>query len=482
MNPVLRSFDPATGRPVWEGPAASAEDAHRAVERARGALADWAAVPYDERVALVRGYAEAVDRRRHELVDAICAETGKPRWEASTEVDAVIAKVEVSIAAHDDRTPDRDLPGARLRHRPLGVLVVLGPFNLPAHLPNGQIVPALLAGDTVVWKPSELAPSVAGVLRAAWDDAGLPRHVLQIVHGGPGTGSALVAADIDGVAFIGSRRVGVAIHRALAGRPEVMVALEMGGNNPLVVADVPDLAGTIDLVARSAFLTTGQRCTCARRLIVVDGPDTDRLVDALVEVTRAIVVDAPDAEPEPFAGPLITPAAADRTRASVAALGARGARILVGPGDPRPGTGFVRPTLIAVDEPDLLPDEELFAPVLTLVRVPDPDTAAEVAAATRYGLAAGIVTASPELFETFARRIPAGIVNWNTPTTGASGRLPFGGVGWSGNHRPAGWTTADHVADPVVSSLRPRPEPPSAPLPGLPSPAESPRPTDPATP
>ncbi|RMH82235.1 MAG: aldehyde dehydrogenase family protein, partial [Actinomyces sp.] len=266
MSERVRSHDPATGALVWEGPATSPAEVEAAVARARRALPGWSGVPADERAALARRFAALVEERADTLAAAISAETGKPRWEARTEVASVVAKVEISIAARAERTPDLDLDGARLRHRPLGVLAVLGPFNFPAHLPNGQIVPALLAGDTVVWKPSELAPSVAEIVRAAWRDAGLPDGVLELVQGGPATGAALVGADVDGVAFVGSYRTGAAIHRALAGRPEVMLALEMGGNNPLVVADVVDLGATVDLVARSAFSTAGQRCTCARRL------------------------------------------------------------------------------------------------------------------------------------------------------------------------------------------------------------------------
>jgi succinylglutamic semialdehyde dehydrogenase len=465
----LTSRNPSDQVVVWEGPAASAADVDDAVRAARAAQPAWEATPIDEREALLRRFGGIVEDRGDEFADLIATENGKPRWEAATEVAAVSGKVQLSIDAFHDRTPTMAVTDtASLAHRPLGVMGILGPFNFPAHLPNGQIVPALLAGNTVVYKPSEHTPAVASFHVRCLADAGLPSGVVNLAIGGREPGEALVAAPVDGIAFTGSVATGRALHRALAERPEVLLALEMGGNNPLVVADVDDIDAAVNIIVRSAFITSGQRCTCARRLYVARGPGGDDLVDALVDTVAKLRIGPPDADPEPFAGPLISVAAADHVRRFVGALIDAGAVTLTEPSGPSDGA-FVRPTLLAVDG-ITVPDEEVFGPVLTVSRYDDLDDAFRAAADTEYGLAAGLIGADPAAFARFRRIMRAGIVNWNTPTTGASGRLPFGGVGASGNHRPAGWTAADFCAFPVASIAMTDPADGTASLPGLETP------------
>ena len=199
-----------------------------------------------------------------------------------------------------------------LRHKPHGVLAVLGPFNFPAHLPNGHIVPALIAGNTVVFKPSELAPGPGAFIIRAMEEAGVPKGVVNLVQGARETGEALAGDErIDGLLFTGGAKTGLALHRAFADKLDKILALELGGNNPLIWWDTDDIDAAAFTVVQSAFLTSGQRCTCARRLIVPDDARADSYLDALAKLTDRLIVGAPFDEPQPFIGPVISAKAAE---------------------------------------------------------------------------------------------------------------------------------------------------------------------------
>jgi succinylglutamic semialdehyde dehydrogenase len=382
----------------------------------------------------------------------IARETGKSLWETRTEVASVAAKVEISITAQTERAGEKaaEAAGVRqmLRHKPHGVLAVLGPYNFPAHLPNGHIVPALLAGNVIVFKPSEQTPAVADFMAGLWTKAGLPEGVLNLVHGGGDVGREVAGAAIDGLLFTGSAHVGAALARQFADTPHRILALEMGGNNPLVAWDVPDIGAAAATVVQSAFLSAGQRCTNARRLILKDGDD--RLVEAVLALADRLIVGSPFDEPQPFMGPVISNAAADgleRGWAGLVAVGGRVLRPLVRARADRP---FLSPAVI--DMTGHAPsDDELFGPVLQIVRVPDWDAAIAAANATRFGLAAGLIGGDAALFDRFWAESRAGIVNWNRPTNGASSAAPFGGIGASGNHRPSAYYAADYCAFPVAT-------------------------------
>lgn len=455
-GPAFESLDPAAGECLWRGPASTAEDVDRAVGAARRAFADWSRRPFPERLAILEAYAGLLERDRESLAELIARETGKPLWDALGEATAMAGKIAISKAAHEERTPDRAQEHAgvrqRLRHRPHGVMAVFGPYNFPGHLPNGHIAPALLAGNTVVFKPSELTPAVAARMGGIWQEAGLPDGVLNIVQGAKDTGVALAGHDdIDGILFTGSVPTGMALHRQLAGRPDILLALEMGGNNPLVVHNAGDPEAAAMLIVQSAFVTAGQRCTCARRLIVPAGKAGDLVVDALAGLIDRIRISAWNDRPEPFMGPLIDDRAADRTLAMTARLLEAGGRSI------RPlirlerGDAFLTPALIDVTALDNRPDEEIFGPVLQLIRTRDYEAALLEANATRFGLAAGLISDDAEVWADFSARARAGIVNWNRPLTGASSAAPFGGIGLSGNHRPSAFYAADYVAWPMAS-------------------------------
>ena len=451
---TLRSIDPATGEAVWQGEAANPAQVNTAVARARAAFPGWADLPLDRRLGLVRAFADVLAERRDAIAETISRETGKPRWEALSELATMIAKVETSIRAQAERTGERREPtgfgAAVLRHRPHGVMAVLGPFNFPGHLPNGHIVPALLAGNCVVFKPSELTPASGAAMAGAWAAAGLPAGVFELVQGGRETGAALVDAGIDGLLFTGSASAGAHFRRVLAERPQVIAALELGGNNPLVLWD-GDIDEAAAIAVQSGYVTSGQRCSCARRLIVPDSAWGGAVVAAVAGLADRLRIGAWDDEPAPWCGPLISDTAAEAARARFAGLQVQGGRVIrsLAPIAGR-RAAFVAPALI--DMTDIAaPDAEIFAPVLQVTRVGDFDAAVAAANHTRFGLSAGLVTTDDALWSRFLRESRAGVVNRNRPTTGASGTMPFGGTGESGNHRPSAWYAADSCAYPVAS-------------------------------
>jgi succinylglutamic semialdehyde dehydrogenase len=451
---TLISYEPATGEELWRG---LHGDVDAAVSRARRAWPEWAARPLTDRIDLLRRFANEVKREAEPLAELIAREAGKPLWEARTEIDAVANKVDISVNAYAERTGrkkhDSALNGSTaLRHKPHGVMAVLGPYNFPAHLPNGHIVPALIAGNAVVFKPSEKTPAVGEALVAAFHRAGLPEDVVQLVIGGPEEGKALVAHHgVDGVLFTGSAQAGIAINRKLASNPGKIVALEMGGNNPIVVIDTPKVADAAVLIVQSAFTSAGQRCTAARRLIVKDSIYDD-LMTELLPLTRKLMVGNPLADDQPFMGPVIDNQTADLLTESFVTLLTAGGRALTHMRRIYPELPFLSPGIIdTTDIPDR-PDVELFGPVLQVIRVPDLDAGIAEANNTRFGLSASLIGGTPDDYGRFWANIRAGIINWNRPTNGASSSAPFGGIGLSGNHRPAAYYAADYCAYPVASN------------------------------
>ena len=469
---AFASRNPGTGATVWEGNSASAEDVDRAVMSARRPFALWSAVSLDERVAVVRRFAALINERKESIAEAIGRETGKPLWEARTEVATMAAKVDISVQSYNERTGERRAAMADgtavLRHRPHGVVAVFGPYNFPGHLPNGHIVPALIAGNAVVFKPSELAPAVARATVEVWRDAGLPAGVLNLVQGEKDTGVALANhRQIDGLFFTGSSDTGTLLHKQFGGRPEIVLALEMGGNNPLVVAPVADLDAAVHHTIQSAFLSAGQRCTCARRIFVPNDAFGDQFLARLVEVTSRIAVGEYNADPQPYMGAVISARAAARLVEAQERLIADGAKPLLKMEQRDPKLGFVSPAILDVTNVTNLPDEEHFGPLAQIVRYSSFDDAISGANDTEFGLSAGLLADDEALWTHFQRAIRAGIVNWNRPTNGASSAAPFGGTGRSGNNRPSAYYAADYCAYPMASVESAQLQMPASVSPGL---------------
>ena len=469
---AFESLNPVTQQVLWSGQGADASQVDAAVNAARQAFAGWAKRSFDARLKVLEAFADSLKANADALARCIGEEAGKPLWESATEVTSMINKVAISVQSYRERTGEKSGPlgdaTAVLRHKPHGVVAVFGPYNFPGHLPNGHIVPALLAGNCVVFKPSELTPKVAELTVKCWIEAGLPAGVLNLLQGARDTGIALAAhAGIDGLFFTGSSRTGNALHQQFAGRPDKILALEMGGNNPLVVDQVADVEAAVYTIIQSAFISAGQRCTCARRLLVPEGAWGDSLLTRLVEVSQRIEVGAFDQQPAPFMGSVISLQAARALMDAQEVLLGSGAVALLEMSQPDSNAALLTPGILDVTEVSERSDEELFGPLLQVIRYADFDAAIAQANNTAFGLAAGLLSDSEARYQQFWLESRAGIVNWNKQLTGAASSAPFGGIGASGNHRASAYYAADYCAYPVASLETPTLALPTALTPGV---------------
>jgi succinylglutamic semialdehyde dehydrogenase len=459
---LIESTNPA--RPndrIWR---ACAEPTHvdHAVAAARSALPSWSARPQEERAACLKSFAERAANAVPDMAALITREVGKTLAESTLEAKLLADKVAITLEpASLARVTEFTVPAGptrqgHCRFKPFGVMAVIGPFNFPAHLPNGHIVPALLLGNTVVFKPSEKAPAV-GQMLAELIGSSVPPGVFNVVQGPGSTAAALTAHnDIDGILFTGSWPVGRSILQANLDNPGRMIALEMGGSNPAVVLADADLKLAVTECARAAFATTGQRCTCTRRIIVEEGI-AERFVPAFVRAAASIVVGPGDSTEPVFMGPLISHAAREAVLAFQRQSIAHGARPLlraeaVAPVQ-APEGWFISPGVLQVDRFELETDCEVFGPLVQIAVARNLDDAIVQANASQFGLAAAIFTRSQASFERFFRGCKSGCINWNTGTAGASSKLPFGGLGKSGNLRPAAAFSVDYCALPIASMV-----------------------------
>jgi len=460
MTDILCSFNPANGEKLWEGACSSKEEIDSVFRLAKGAFPTWSLLPIGKRVEYLRAYQSLLEQEQKIIANAISQETGKPLWESTAEVAAMIQKIPISIDANHARCKIQEFPlnaqSLITRHRPHGILGVLGPFNFPGHLPNGHIIPALLAGNSVIFKPSELTPMVGALIADLFERVGLPNGVFSLIQGKADVGHILAThEELSGLLFTGSAQTGQKLAASFGHHPEKILALEMGGNNPLVINDISNIEATIYLTIQSAFLTSGQRCTSARRLIIIEDEQTEAFLERLVDWTKQIHIGPFTDDPEPFMGPLISKEAADHLLSKQKKLLAKGGIPLLEMKRLEKGDAWVSPGILDVTSipPD---DEELFGPLLKVIRTKTLKEAISIANDTSYGLSAGIVTSDPKLYDTFYNNVQAGIINWNSPLTGASSKAPFGGVGQSGNHRPSAWYAADYSAYPVASLESPK--------------------------
>ena len=457
---LFARHDPATQELVWQGRTASPEDIKTAFIEARKQLSAWSALPMSERVPFLERFQERVDQDREEIATCISQETGKPLWDTRNEVQTLYTKVQFTLDAYSARCADRivshPLCQSITRHRPLGVALLLGPFNFPVHIPHGHLLPALLTGNTIIWKPSPYTPKTAERMMQLWQSTGLPAGVLQLLQGGSETGIALVnSPGWDLLTYTGSSAVGQQILHATQNMPDKLIALEMGGNNPLVVSIVTDLDAAAYTIIQSAFMSSGQRCSCTRRLIVIEQENTPLLLQTLVEWTQKLSIGPYSQIPEPFMGPLITPEAAQSILHAQEELLAKHAKPLLLAKQLPLGKAFLSPGILDVTDVKEREDRELFGPFLQVIRVRSMSEAIREANNTHYGLTAGLLSNDHEEYRHFFQEIRAGVIQWNMPTTGVSSAQPFGGVGWSGNFRPSGFYAIDACCYPVASMERP---------------------------
>lgn len=457
---------------VWRG-TSPVDHVGLAVASARRALPAWARLGLEGRSRVLRRFQQLAAQRTDGLAGLICDEVGKVLWDARTEAALLGSKVDITLETGPHsamgRVTDFSLGlsatrTGRCTFRPHGVAAVLGPFNFPMHLPNGHIIPALAMGNTVVFKPSDKAPGCGQALAELFDEAlraeGAPSGVFNLVQGGADIAKKLVSptTDIDAVYFTGSWPVGRAIMQANLDRPGRLLALEMGGNNAAIIMPDADLRQAVVECVRSAFVGTGQRCTCTRRLIVHESV-ADQVIPALCKAASALVLGDPRAAHPVFMGPVISQASRDHILGQFRALARHSARVLVQPTQIGPTSGdsgwYLSPGILQVDRFTGTPEDdiEVFGPVLRISTCTSIDDAITQANATAFGLAASIFTKDAAAADRFLLEARAGCLNVNTGTAGASSKLPFGGLGLSGNHRPAGSFSLDYCTFPVASMV-----------------------------
>jgi succinylglutamic semialdehyde dehydrogenase len=476
---AVRSHNPARpAQTVWSA-APKVEHVDAAVSAARDAFATWSAAPIEKRIEVLQAYKEKLAARVDDFARLICLETGKALWDSKGEAGILAGKVDITLEQAQNsglaRITGYDVPLNETRRgvcsfRPHGVMAVVGPFNFPAHLPNGHIIPALLAGNTIVFKPSDKTPAVgqllSEVLREALAQCDMPLGVVNTIQGGADVASSLVAhKGIDGILFTGSWPVGRRILENNLDNPGRIIALEMGGNNPAIVLASADMHQALVECARCAFITTGQRCTCTRRIIVHE-KIAEQFIESLCLAARSATVGDPLADPPNFLGPIIREQSVQDVLRFASDLKGAGAQLLVEPTTPSvdgcEGGHFITPAVARIDRftgaqdgpgKDAGCDGEIFGPLVRVAVAKDFDDALTQANATRFGLAASLFSNNQSEIDAFLRLARAGCVNINAGTAGASSKLPFGGLGESGNHRPAGSFALDYCAYPVASMI-----------------------------
>ena len=445
----FNSFSPVNDELLWEGSFSTEDDVKYAVESARAAFDIWSQLSIEERIKYIKKYIEIVEASKEELAEYISYEVGKPYWESLTEVNSIIGKLEPCIEAYNLRNQtiireQADGSKSVTRFKPHGVVGIIGPYNFPAHMPNGHIMSALLAGNTIVLKPSEKVPFVSEKVMNFWEKAGLPNGVINMVQGDKTISEKLcLNYDIKGIFFTGSKKAGQNIEELCLHKK--ICVLEMGGNSPYIVWDTDNIDSAVITIIQSSFITSGQRCSTARRLILPKNKFGDLFLDRLVEVTKKIKVGKPKDEPQVFMGSLKSEELVNNIINKQEELVNVGAKILIeSKRIPELGNSFITPGIIDVTFVNKKIDEEIIGPFLQVTRVETFKDAIEKANDSCYGLAAGIITEDKNLYKEFENKIQAGIISWNKPLTGASKFAPFGGIKDSGNYRPSGFLATDY--------------------------------------
>lgn len=434
------------------------------VDAARGAFSTWRKKPVAERAELLKKYQAAVKKREEDFIQAIAREVGKPLWEAKTEVATIVNKVDVTINESMKYVTGFEIPkimdntNGVCRYKPHGVMVVIGPFNFPGHLPNGHIVPALLTGNTVIFKPSEKAPMVGQLMAECFEEAGFPAGVFNMIQGNGELGRRLcVHEDVSGILFTGSYEVGTRIKQDTLQQHWKILALEMGGKNPTIVWGDANLEVAIQETLFSAYVTAGQRCSATSR-VIVENKILEQFIDQFHQRAKAFSIGHP--MDNPFMGPLIESAAMDRYMKFLGIAQREGAEVIMRgkalelshQGNyVTPSICWVKDSSIAHTRKSVYQQTELFAPNVAILGVDTLEQAIEQANETQYGLAATVFTADRVNYEKAVEDLEMGLVNWNKSTVGASSRLPFGGFKKSGNHFPTALTSTLYCAVPVAS-------------------------------
>ncbi len=416
---------------------------------------NWKITKTEERISYLKKYKDQVLQRKDEIAIAIALETGKPLWEAQTEVSSIASKVDVTISDSLPRIADKSiekiLPDTHgyIYHRPLGPCLIVGPFNFPCHLANGQIVAALIAGNSVIFKPSEKTCYSAQLLIECFHNAKFPEGVINFIQGDGETGKRLISEKaIKGIFFTGSKEVGQAILSTTHKDLSKLVALELGGKNSSILCKDANLDYALVEILKASFLTSGQRCT-STAIIPIHESIQDEFISKLHQLAKRIIVDHPiEFDKEPFMGPLIDQLAVDNYLLFMGMAKREGVEeIMRGKQLSKKFRGhYVSPSIHlakSMDKKSRFLMSEIFGPNCTFIPFREIEEAIEIANATEFGLVSSVFTKDPAIFKKCLNEIDAGLINLNRSTVGASSRLPFGGVKNSGNYRPASVATID---------------------------------------
>ena len=458
---ITRENPSRTNETVFEAPwcVSSVEEA---VKSARMALPEWDRLGAEGRRPYLEKLADTFEKCQDEIARQIAREVGKPLWEARGEAGALSSKIEIMKdegMKYVQSVSPEGLEGGSFRYRPLGVLGVLGPFNFPLHLPNGHIVPALMTGNTVVVKPSEIAPGCMQLYFECIEAAGLPDGVINLVQGPGEVGAAVAGSEgINGVLFTGSWETGMRVKEATSRHYWKQLALEMGGKNTSIVLDDADIEQAVHQIAYASYMTTGQRCSATSRVVVRKEVAVE-FIEAFKAITERVTTgDALDEEA--FMGPLATKSAYDAfLEAQDDDEGSR-LDVVVEGGSARDDLDgyYVKPAVWLASEVNATGSHqgrELFGPDVVIYVVDSDKAAAHVANATEFGLAMSVFTGDRERFDELGYDLKAGILNMNRSTCGASSRLPFGGVKKSGNGRASALLAAQYCTYPQAQLVEP---------------------------
>jgi len=438
----------------------SHEHVDRACEAAKKAFLPWARLSLEERKTYLLRLKELFESHKEEMALAICRDTGKSKWDATTEAQALSGKIDITLNFSSKLILDEHVQNALphvegvIRYKPRGVMAVLGPFNFPAHLPNGHIIPALLAGNTIVYKPSEQTPFVGQLYARILEKAQLPNGVFNMVHGDGETGRKMtVHESVDGILFTGSYEVGQKIKQATLDHYWKILALEMGGKNATVVWDDADLDKAVYETLIGAYMSTGQRCSCTSRVILHD-KIADEFTDRFYEAAKKLTIG--HFSENPFMGPLINELAVEKyLRFQEIAKRENCESLMRGKTLELKYKGhYVTPSIHLVkafDPKSVYQKSEIFGPNVAIYRASDFEHTLNIVNSTGYGLVLALFTKNKALYQKALLEAKVGLLNWNRTTNGASSRLPFGGMEKSGNDRPSGHFAIQYCTVPVAS-------------------------------
>ena len=454
------------------------DNAHvdQACESAQRAFKEWSELKISQRMEVLNKVKEVFASKEKEFATVIARETGKPLWETTTEAKALVGKFNVtfdySMKLIEEVEIENALPSVNgyIRYRPRGVFAVLGPFNFPGHLPNGHIVPALITGNCVVLKPSELTPATAQLMAECYHEAGIPKGVFNLIQGGGEIGRRLVShKKIDGVLFTGSYETGLKITESTVQDYWKIRALEMGGKNSTIVWKDADLDKAVYESILGGFLSAGQRCSCTSR-IFLHKEIAQEFTSRFYEQAKKLSIG--HWSENPFMGPVISQKSLDTyVRFQDIAVREGSEKIMRGKAWEGSHKGYyVTPSIYKVNNYDpksTYQNTEIFAPNVALYEINDLDQAVQITNESGYGLSMAIFTKEKENYELCLNRAKVGLLNWNRTTNGASSKLPFGGYGKSGNDRPSAHFAVYYCTRPVASLEDPTPFDPAKVLPGM---------------